>query len=101
MDGSTECNGLDRIYRERKMWKDCWFVSCNKVLLSSIVFRAGLERKYIAAAALGGGGGGGKRVWLLLLLWGKRGWLLLLLLCGKHVRQLLLKCRLLLTVFAF
>ena len=59
MDGSTECNGLDRIYRERKMWKDCWFVSCNKVLLSSIVFRAGLERKYIAAAALGGGGGGG------------------------------------------
>jgi hypothetical protein len=57
----------------------------------------------------------GKHVWLLLLLWGKRMWLLLLvllhwgkrvlplllLLWGKRVWLLLLKCRLLLTVFAF
>ena len=44
----------------------------------------------------------GKRVWLLLL-WGKRVWLLLLLLLlwSKRVWLLLLKCRLLLTVFAF
>ena len=85
------------------MCKDCWFSKYNKVLPHYSVSMA-TARGYMALLLWG------KRVWLLLLLWGKRVWLPLLLLWGKRVWLLLwgkrvwlllLKCRLLLTVFAF